>query len=187
MHATTVIPSEPFDFAQGELREWRDLAQPAITVRFDRHTPTPDQKSQTLAVAIPLRRTCRHVFSEVLRQAQGINIFPERSASEVEGLPSIVSVTTVTDGTHKRSIADLAAAATRDAFSQKPFRRELSHWIRNNFTKQYDGMPGFTNGIPDIPSLLGPTLIRFVNIGKKQATDEHAWITSSPLLVLLST
>ena len=168
-----LIGSAALDSSEGE----RHLF---IHVNIRDAAAASDTNAQRLVTAIPLRRTCRHVF-----KANPIPhdvILSERSESK-----DLVHIASVTDATAIRSTADLAAAATRDAFSQTPFRRELSHWVRNNFTKQSDGMPGFANGVPNLPSFLGSTLIRFVNIGKKQAADEHAWITSSPLLTVLST
>lgn len=93
-------------------------------------------------------------------------------------------------------VADLVGRATAAAFRNKNFRRELSLWLRNNFTFKSDGMPMFTNGLPWTLSFLVPKLMPFINpsapLSKKtisavrsssgfgilgaQSDDFHAWI-----------
>jgi len=172
-HPTVILIRQPAEKNPHDLN---------ITVTFNVTDSTVDEHIKHLATAIPNRRSCRHIFDTTSNQSS-LRAIQSRS----DGVTVSTQTTFIDDDHIKRSIADLAAAATRDAFSQKPFRTELSQWIRNNFTTQGDGMPAFSNGVPDIPSLLGPTLIRFVNIGPKQATDEHAWMTSSDLLAVIST
>src|SRR3989344_8935674 len=67
-----------------------------------------------------------------------------------------------------------------------PFREELSGWLRHNFTKNYDGMPGFCLGLNDIQSIIGPFLIKNYNMGRTQAKYDKQSILSASVLVVIS-
>lgn len=75
---------------------------------------------------------------------------------------------------------------TLRTFGDKEFRTELSKWVRNNLTKQHDGMPGYTQGIPTPPSLLAKHMIKNINISKDQAKKDVKRVLESPDLIILS-
>lgn len=54
---------------------------------------------------------------------------------------------------------DLSKVADMAIWSDMEFRREHVEWVRSNFTKKIDGMPGFGVGIADVPSLLARPMI----------------------------
>ncbi len=76
--------------------------------------------------------------------------------------------------------------ATYHTFGDKGFRNELSKWVRNNITRQYDGMPGFVQGIPTPPSLLAKHIIKRVDVSKDQAKKDTARITNSANLIIVT-
>lgn len=101
--------------------------------------------------------------------------------AEIDG----ASVTFVSDRDGIEFIADQTEIATREIMALPEFRRELAEWIRNNLTRQPDGMPGFTQGMPTPLSLVAPLVIRSLNIGKYQAkTDAYRARQSSVLAIL---
>lgn len=83
-------------------------------------------------------------------------------------------------------VAEKTGEATLRTFGDKEFRKELSKWVRNNVTKQHDGMPGFTQGIPTPPSLLAKHIIKRLNISKDQAKKDIKRVKQSPNLLILS-
>ncbi|HEX3082234.1 MAG TPA: hypothetical protein VHQ86_03190, partial [Candidatus Saccharimonadia bacterium] len=72
------------------------------------------------------------------------------------------------------AVARINADASGRALSDPVFRMELVKWVRNNWTKQPDGMPGFVQNIPGPVSLLAPVIMRKVNIGPDQAKKDYA-------------
>src|SRR6266702_4751117 len=83
-------------------------------------------------------------------------------------------------------LADQTQTATLKIFHESKFREELSKWVRNNLTKQYDGMPGFAQKIPTPPSLIAKLLIKNVDISKDQAQKDTALVLNSPAIVLVA-
>lgn len=66
-------------------------------------------------------------------------------------------------------LGDMTFEATLELMSPPAFREELAGWIRHNWTRRPDGMPGYTQGIPGPISLIGPKLIKRVS---KTAQDQ---------------
>lgn len=97
-----------------------------------------------------------------------------------------VGLIPITNSELIRKVAEIQKEATLSFFSDKKFREELSHWVRNNLTKQHDGMPGYVTNIPLPMSFLGPWMIKKMNIGKMQAGMEKSWILSAPLILILT-
>lgn len=61
-------------------------------------------------------------------------------------------------------LADMTYESTYRVMSNPLFRTELSSWIRNNWTKRPDGMPGYAQGIPGPVSLIGAWFVKNVKI-----------------------
>lgn len=92
----------------------------------------------------------------------------------------------VTEPQDIRTLATLTAQATRDTLGRADFRAELSRWVRNNFTKQPDGMPGFSVGVPNPPSLLAPLMVRMPAMAKAEAQKAQTLLEGSPLVAVFS-
>jgi hypothetical protein len=82
-------------------------------------------------------------------------------------------------------IADQTSKATYRIMGDKKFRVELSKWVRNNLTKQHDGMPGFVQDIPTPPSLLAKHVIKNIDISKSQAKKDSGRILHSDNLIII--
>ena len=76
--------------------------------------------------------------------------------------------------------------ATHRIFGDKHFRLELSKWVRNNRTKQYDGMPGFVQEIPTPPSMLAKHIIKRINVSKDQSKKDTKRIIASANLIFVN-
>jgi hypothetical protein len=97
-----------------------------------------------------------------------------------------VSTTVLTDRNDIAYIAKLTAQATLTTFADKEFRTELSKWVRNNLTKQHDGMPGFAQGIPTPVSMLAKHVIKRLDVSKDQAKKDSNRIIHSGNLVIIT-
>ncbi|MDD1752646.1 MAG: hypothetical protein LUQ38_06090 [Methanotrichaceae archaeon] len=72
----------------------------------------------------------------------------------------------MTDKASRSGISNLVTKAHRIQLANKNFRRNLSEWLRNNWTTHPDGMPLYTFGIPDAVSLGFPTAFRKFDLSK---------------------
>jgi len=77
-----------------------------------------------------------------------------------------VGIEIISDVETKEKITEIMLLAREDTFSDKEFRNELAGHQRNNLTKSFTGMPGFTMGFPSILSFLTPTVVRKINVMK---------------------
>lgn len=94
----------------------------------------------------------------------------------------------LTDRSDIELVADLTAEATRRLMGEPSFRLELSEWVRSNVTRQCDGMPGFTQGMPTPPSLIARHVIRRIDVSKGQADKDSQRVRrSSALGVIVKT
>ncbi|MDP3685785.1 MAG: nitroreductase family protein [bacterium] len=137
--------------------------------------------NDALFAAIPKRHTNRAPYEsravpvDLLQRFRGQVTDPD------------VRLDLVTQLAHLRTIAELTAQATRDTLGRADFRSELSRWVRNNFTKQSDGMPGFAVGVPDAPSLLARVMVHLPPMAKAEAKKAQTLIAGGPLLAVFST
>lgn len=103
------------------------------------------------------------------------------TSSDIPG----VMVRTVTEEPGVSFLAEQTSAATLRIMSDPAFRNELSQWVRNNYTKKCDGMPGFVQGIPGPPSLLANHIIRRLDVSKDQAKKDSSRVRESPALAII--
>jgi hypothetical protein len=76
--------------------------------------------------------------------------------------------------------------ATLKAMSNAEFRKELSGWVRNNWTKQPDGMPGYAQGIPGPISLFAKFIVeKNKAVAKDQAKKDSRRIKQSSSIGLI--
>ena len=84
-------------------------------------------------------------------------------------------------------IAKLTGEGSYLTLARKDFKEELSHWVRHNWTKQPDGMPGYAMGIPAPLSLLMPMIVKVAPIHKQeQASTDKQLRNSSAVAVFAS-
>ncbi len=141
----------------------------------------PDQTDCTLYQSIARRRTNRGPFetrpvpTEVLAEL--------RSSAEAEG-----TWLHVIETPRERNLtADLIAQADREQGADPAFRTELAAWLRANDDPRGDGIPGYSLGIGDAASHLGPLLVRSFAWGDGRAARDRELAEGSPTLLLLGT
>lgn len=77
------------------------------------------------------------------------------------------------------ALAELTERATEATLSRPDFKLELSHWVRHNWTRQPDGMPGYAMGMPAPVSLLAPLMVRFAPIHRQEGPKTKQQIDSA--------
>lgn len=92
--------------------------------------------------------------------------------------------------TERREDIDFLAEVTRDAtyqiMSGQAFRNELANWVRHNWTKRPDGMPGYTQGMPGPISLIAKFVIkRNKGVAKDQAKKDSKRVAGSAAIGLI--
>src|SRR3989344_1689018 len=61
-----------------------------------------------------------------------------------------VKVQIITHDDQIKKIAQLTQKSIKYLYSLKPFRRELSQWINNNFSQKKEGIPGYALKLPTV-------------------------------------
>ncbi len=97
-----------------------------------------------------------------------------------------ISLHLVSEKEKINQISDLIFDGSTEMMKSTTFREELSGWLRHNFTRQPDGMPGFTLGLNPIQSLLGSFLIKNFDMGASQAKIDQELVKSSSLLIVIT-
>jgi len=135
----------------------------------------PRDEDKRLCEALPQRRSSRVPYGDDLPDAS----LQTQLTSVV--LPEVKLVLLQTSE-QKKHAAEAVAAGSIIAFKNSAFGKELSHWIKHNWTSEPDGMPGFTVGMPGPVSLIAPKVLGMVNMGKMQAKMMREVVEASPLL-----
>ena len=111
-----------------------------------------------------------HPIFSILKRRSNRNIYEDRIPQPeiLEGFKKMAyeksSICFVTDHAQKIAIARFLVDWREKEFDNKEFRREMARYKRNNFTRSYIGMPGFTMGFKNFASILAPLAIRYFNV-----------------------
>lgn len=84
-----------------------------------------------------------------------------------------------------KPLAKITYDSMKAALSNQAFRDELSHWVRHNWTKQGDGLPANTLGMPDAMSVMITTLVKSPMMAITTAELEERMINSSSAVGIL--
>jgi hypothetical protein len=140
----------------------------------------PDSIEVAMFKAIPHRHTNRGKFKTTQ--------VPDDIIEQIELLANChdVEFQVLTDS-NRRDIARIVSEGDRIQAADPRFRRELAAWVHSNRSHSSDGMPGYAHGIGDLPSMVGPLVVRTFDWGKGQAARDEQLVMGSPLLVALKT
>ena len=105
---------------------------------------------------------------------------------------SFASATTqihfITDKAKKDAIAGVVIEAGIAAMRDSGFRRELSRYIKNNYTSSPVGMPLYGCGVPGPISLIAPFMMKHINMNKVNAkTDVDILKNHTPAVLIIAT
>lgn len=152
--------------------------KPVASISLQTAAISRDDKITDLFSAIENRRTNRTIFDAKPLTDNERQTFMTTANS---------TVILVEDNETLKKIAELTEAGTLQTLSRQDFKEELSHWVRNNWTRQHDGMPGYAMGIPAPISLLAPVMVRLAPIHKQEGPKTSQQVQSaSALAVVLS-
>lgn len=141
----------------------------------------PSERDHALFEAIPGRRTNRFPFSS--------EPIPEPVLGRARALAERdrVWLQTLTGEADRTALAELIAEGDRVQLADRRFRRELASWVHANRSSSRDGMPGFSLGVSDLASEVGPLIIRTFDIGGGKAARDRQLALGSPALAVLWT
>jgi len=132
-----------------------------------------------------------YLLNAIVTRASNRNPFQASSISQ-KSLDSIVATrltrvktTLITDKNDICFIAEQTEIAVKSIMRKPPYRIELSKWVRTNFTRSYDGMPGFTHGFGDFMSLLSKLAVRHALKYGPQAKKSKDLINKSGALIIV--
>lgn len=122
------------------------------------------------------------------RESYKSEALPEGLVSELKSLvhdPSL-RFDLVFDWPRKKELASLSSAGIKMAFENPDFRSELSSYLRNNLSKEADGLPIYTTDVPlssnTLASFIIPTIIAKFNIGALKAKKDYQKLITSPAI-----
>jgi nitroreductase len=144
-----------------------------------RHDPT--DRDHQLFGAVARRHTHRAGFQSRAVPEQVIAAM----RADVDRFGAALRV--VVDDRTKQQVAELVAEGDRQQMADPRFRSELASWVRSNYTRRGDGIPGYAFGIPGLLSLVGPLFMRTVDLGKRQAVKDKHLVATAPAVLLLTT
>lgn len=140
-----------------------------------------DSDTVLLFQAMQQRRTSRKAFrtdpvpSELLERLM--------TAAAEEGAWLHV----LSDEDARSAVADLVAAADRQVWADRNYRKELAAWVRPEGARVYDGLPVSTQDLGNLMSHAGPLVIRTFDLGKGHAARDRDIAVHSPALAVLCT
>lgn len=85
----------------------------------------------------------------------------------------------------RQRIGELVDQGDRLQFADPRFRDELAAWIRTSWTREGDGMPAGSLGVPELVSPAGPWVVRKFNLGTAQGRTHHRLAAEAPLLAVV--
>jgi Putative TM nitroreductase len=163
-----------------EVKLLPDIHEPDLLAEFvitGKREPSDDEA--TLFAAIPKRRTNRMPFESQ----------PVPSHIQSDLLADVTSegcwLHLVSTEASRLAISELVAEGDRVQAADPNFRHELAAWIHPNRSSTLDGMPGYSHGVGDLLSNLGPFMVRTFDWGNGQAAKDRQLAVGSPLLVVI--
>lgn len=97
-----------------------------------------------------------------------------------------INVHFIEDENQQKLLRQVVEDSIEDAFKDKKFTNELSHWIKPSNEKYRDGMPGYTILVPKLFSYLLPFLIRHTDLRKMQKKMHNDWLINAPVYGIIT-
>ncbi len=114
------------------------------------------------------------ISPEILQLFLDLNDFPELNLNFYNKKSDI------------KELSNLVKEGTESAFLDKNFCEELSMWVRSSWTKEYDGMPAQTMGIPNILTGIISWAIKNLPLSRMQSKLAYETSLSTPVIGLIS-
>ena len=150
-----------------------------ISISFGQ-LPADNRSDKHNIFCIARRRTNRRKYENYLPE-EFLNSIKNYSASDI-------NVNIVCEQKLKNQIADTVISAIQSAMNDKAFRKELSSYVKPNFTSSPFGMPGSGFGMPAPFSVIAPYVMRHFNINKiTSKQDKRLLAEFTPAMAIIST
>src|SRR3989338_8107887 len=132
------------------------------------------------------------IFAAIVQRHTNRSFFDEKTLTDDETTILNQSLdhniaTFISDRSKLEKIADISHEGTFSTLSRPEFKEELSRWVRNSWTYQHDGMPGYAMGIPAPLSLVAPMMVRIAPIHIQEASKTKQQVTSASAVAVFST
>jgi len=85
-----------------------------------------------------------------------------------------------------QQIASLTVDGLTLAHARKSFRKEMSKWMHNNFTRKLNGLPGYSLRMPLLLSFIIPSIIPYFNLGSVLGKLNSKSINSAPAIGVIT-
>lgn len=142
--------------------------------------PFKDMRDENLLKAVAERQTCRFAF-EPRQLPEDFTAWVKAQAREG------MEIAIVSDRGQIDEIRKIGGDATEEAFNNRNFSRELSHWIKPSLKKYRDGMPGYNIGVPWLMSFIVPFALRYFNLSKMQRKMHEAEVGGASSCIVIAT
>lgn len=138
-------------------------------------------KGSAILSAIETRRTNRTPYDQSRE-------LPPKVIKQITGLASDLGgqLTLVTKRQTIQQMAKMVERGMLKFLSNPTFREELSGWIRHDWSKKGDGLPGYSIGMPGIVSIIAPILIKSPGPIKEVAANEKKVVESCSTLGVIT-
>jgi hypothetical protein len=138
---------------------------------------TPNSHESRLFAAIPARTTNRSP-----RLPKSI---PAAAVHEIERHLMEGTIAAWLGEESQGRLVELSRVADEAIWSDRAFRKEHVSWVRTNWTRKYDGMPGFGVGVGNLASLLAVPVILSSKFSRLQTKKNEDAIRHTPNFLVL--
>lgn len=132
--------------------------------------------------AIQERRSNRNRYKNTAMPAKILNELREI----VRGFGSDLRVDFIEHYIQKERVADISSRAMAKIMARDTFRKELASWLRINWSRKKDGMPGSGHGMSLITSIIAPYILRHIDVSRVEAQKERTRILNFPIVAIIS-
>lgn len=153
------------------------------TFTFNEYTGAKNSEQQNLFKAIEKRQNLRGPFKqenlsqEIMDLIQGLNT----------NTPEKVELVFSNKKEQVQKIGELTAESMRRVYKNPLFRKEMSHWIKPNNSKEKTGIHGYSLNQKLFSSILLPHIIRMFDVGPLLAKLNYKAITSAQFGIVYAT
>lgn len=158
--------------------EGTDEQKPAARITYTAQETAVSGETTSIMDAITTRRTDRSDYD-----AQPLTHEEKTALQSTQD----ARVTLVEDRRKIDLIGKLTEEGTLDTLSRQDFKEELAQWVRNSWTRQHDGMPGYAMGVPAPMSLLGSFIVRVAPIHKQEGPKTRKQAQSASAIAIIAT
>ncbi len=116
----------------------------------------------------------RHVSKVFLDEARALNDNPKLQLHFVKDDPD------------REILSEIIGDGMKYFMARRDFRWELAGWLRSNYTKQKDGMPGYGHEMSIFVSLIAPWILRLIDVSRVEQKKAIRRVKNFPILCFIT-